>query len=76
MTTWQFAGHMNEGKQHVLSQKCVEYPAIHREIVTKYNSYGAPVEGSARTYYFVDEPHDPNEYATFEDALSALKERT
>jgi hypothetical protein len=73
MTTWRFVGHLNEGRKHILSEKCVEHPAIHREIVTKYNSYGAPVPNSARTFYFVDEPYDKTEYGNFEDALSALQ---
>jgi hypothetical protein len=71
--TWRFVGHLNESKQHVISEVCVEYPGIHRETVTRYNQSGAPVKNSARTYYFVDKPYDPCEYTTFAAALAALQ---
>jgi hypothetical protein len=72
MTTWRFCGHLNEGKRHILSEKCVEHPAIHRETVTRYRN-SAPVAGSAQTSYYVDEPYDKTEYGSFEAALKALR---
>jgi hypothetical protein len=72
MTTWRFCGHLAQPTQHIISEQCVEYPAIHRETVTRYRN-GAPVAGSAQTSYYVDEPYDKREYGSFEAALKALK---
>jgi hypothetical protein len=72
MTTWRLKVHMNLNRQHIISEQCVEYPAIHRETVTRYRN-GAPVAGSAQTSYYVDEPYDKTEYGSFEAALKALR---
>jgi hypothetical protein len=68
---WRFIGHINLNTEHVLSQRCVEYPQAHRETVTKYR-HGYPVEGSGKMYYFIDEPRDEHEYASVQELLRAL----
>ena len=68
--SFEFTGHLAEAKLHILSQRCMEYP-IHREIVTRVNKNGDPT--TSKTFYYVDDPYDPTEYATAAAALAALE---